>query len=125
MSKLLIIEDDQILIKMYTNKFKLGGYQVLTSINGEEGIKQAIEMKPDFIILDLMMPKIDGFEVLKTLKNNPLTIGIPIAILSVMQQDLAEKTYPDLKNSIAAYWRKDEITPSEVLERVDKYLKED
>lgn len=124
MKKLLIIEDDPILLKMYEDKFKKGDYQILTATDGEQGYEEAIKNLPDFIILDLRLPKADGLQVLKKLKETPITKGIPVAALTVVQEDIALKNDPDLMSKAVAYWRKDQITPSEVFQKVEEYLKD-
>lgn len=124
MKKLLIIEDDPILLKMYEDKFKKGDYQILTATDGEQGYEEAIKNLPDFIILDLRLPKADGLQVLKKLKETPITKDIPVAALTVVQEDIALKNDPDLMSKAVAYWRKDQITPSEVFQKVEEYLKD-
>lgn len=124
MKKLLIIEDDHILLKMYEDKFKKGDYQILTATDGEQGYEEAIKNLPDFIILDLRLPKADGLQVLKKLKETPITKDIPVAALTVVQEDIALKNDPDLMSKAVAYWRKDQITPSEVFQKVEEYLKD-
>ncbi len=122
MKKILIIEDDPILMKMYSTKFQTGGYQLFAAYNGEQGFDETIKNHPDFIILDLRLPKISGWDLLKRLKNIPETKDIPVAALTVMQDDLALKEDPDLMSNVVAYWRKDQTTPSEVFQNVEKYL---
>jgi DNA-binding response OmpR family regulator len=79
---ILIIEDDLVLTRMYQKKFEFDGYQVFLGFGGQEGLKLAMEKKPDIILLDIMMPEMDGFEVLKRLKKNPDTKNIPVIILT-------------------------------------------
>lgn len=124
MKKLLIIEDDPILLKMYEGKFKKGDYQITTATDGEQGYEEAIKNLPDFIILDLRLPKADGLKVLEKLKKTPITKDIPVAALTVVQEDIALKNDPDLMSKAVAYWRKDQITPSEVFQKVEEYLKD-
>lgn len=82
MAKILLIDDDALLIRMYQKKMKNDGYDVATAKNGEEGLTKASEFKPDLILLDIMMPKMNGFEVLKKLKADEDTEKIPVVILS-------------------------------------------
>jgi phosphate regulon transcriptional regulator PhoB len=81
-STILIIEDERDIVEMIEYNLKEDGYFVISAFDGEKGIKQATREKPDLIILDLMLPEIDGFEVCKTLKQQPSTSHIPIIILS-------------------------------------------
>ena len=82
MAKILIIEDDMVLVRMYTKKFEHDGYQVVAAYSGGEGQVAAPREKPDCILLDIMMPGVDGFSVIRTLKQDPLTRNIPIVILT-------------------------------------------
>lgn len=123
MSKILLIEDDKILQKMYQDKFGATKYELSVASDGEEGLKKVQEEKPDFILLDLMMPKVSGAQVLKILKGNDETKDIPVAILSVIPKDdpLLEG-HTDLIKEVVAYFRKDETNPSEIVEKVKEYL---
>lgn len=123
MSKILLIEDDKILQKMYQDKFGTTEYQVVVASDGEEGLRKVTQEKPDFILLDLMMPKLSGAEVLRILKSQDETKDIPVAILSVIPQDdpLLEG-HADLLKKIVAYFRKDETNPSAIIEKIKEYL---
>lgn len=85
--KILIVEDDRDIVEMVEYNLKEEGYETLSALNGEEGLKLARSGKPDLIILDLMLPAIDGFEVCRILKNEDMTANIPIIILSAKSQE--------------------------------------
>jgi len=78
--KILIIEDENFLLDMYRMKFEKEGYTVFTSLTGEEGVRIAQKEKPDLILLDLVMPKMDGYQVLKKLKADKRTKDIKVYI---------------------------------------------
>jgi diguanylate cyclase (GGDEF)-like protein len=80
--KILVIDDNIENIKLTGNLLKQNGYEVLTALSGLQGIKIAIEKQPDLILLDLMMPEIDGFETARRFKENPKISGIPIIFLT-------------------------------------------
>lgn len=82
--KILIVEDDPFFQHFYARKLKESGYEVETANNGEEGLKMIDEAKPDLILLDIIMPKKDGFEVLQTLSQNQLTKKIPVLVFSTL-----------------------------------------
>lgn len=85
MKTILIIEDEPTLQKMMSVALTQEGYEVKNALDGEIGLKLAKEIKPDLILLDLILPKIDGFEALEELKNNDLTKDIPIIVLTNLE----------------------------------------
>lgn len=84
--KVLIIEDDQAIQKIYQTKLSQEGYQIIQAFDGQEGIEKAKTECPNLVILDLVLPKIDGFEVLKKIKKDKKTEKIPVIILSNLGQ---------------------------------------
>src|SRR3989304_4689106 len=82
MPKILIVEDDEVLVKMYQKKLEHEGFQVAVAYSGGEGLVAASREKPDLILLDIMLPAVDGFEVIKNLKAVRETKDIPIVILT-------------------------------------------
>jgi len=119
---LLLIEDDPLMLRMYKKLFELEGYEILLAEGGQEGIVKAIENKPALILLDIMMPKMDGFEVLKSLKGNNNTKDIPVVVLTNLagQQD-AERA---LTMGAKKYIIKSEQDPKEVAQMVKMTLNE-
>lgn len=85
--KLLIIEDDNFFQKFYSSKLVEDGYEVEVAANGEEGLVKVTSFIPNIILLDLIMPKMDGFEVLKNLKTMGIIGTIPILVFSTLGQD--------------------------------------
>jgi DNA-binding response OmpR family regulator len=84
MKNILLIEDDQNLSFMYQKKFELEGYQVQTELNGEDGLNTALKTHPDLILLDILMPKMDGMTVMKKLREDSWGANVPIIIISVL-----------------------------------------
>ncbi len=83
MSKvLLLIEDDPLMLRLYRKIFKLEGYEVELAAGGQEGLDKAKSDKPTLVLLDIMMPKMDGFEVLGKFKEDPETKDIPVVVLT-------------------------------------------
>jgi two-component system cell cycle response regulator len=121
--KILLMEDDKILQKMYQDKFSSTDYDLIVASDGEEGLEKAKSDKPDFILLDLMMPKLSGIQVLKELKGDTELSHIPVAILSVIPRDDSMLEGNEaLLADIVAYYRKDENNPSDIIEKVKDYL---
>ncbi len=82
MAKILLVEDDSLMIRLYQKTFTFDGFDVVVAQDGEEGLVKAKLEKPTLILLDVMMPKMNGLEVLKRLKNDPETKSIPVVILT-------------------------------------------
>lgn len=80
--KVLIIEDDELMLRMYQKIFIAEGYEVETAANGEEGLEKARETHPTLIMLDIMMPKLNGLDMLRQLKSIPDIERVPVVILS-------------------------------------------
>lgn len=120
MAKILIIEDDKFLRELIARKLKNEQYEVIEAVDGEEGVKKAKETKPNLILLDLILPGIDGFEVLKKLKEDPLLEQIPVIILSNLGQ--REDVERGLKLGAVGYLVKAHFTPAEIIEKIKSTL---
>lgn len=117
--KVLIIEDNEDLNEMFKTAFEEKGYDVEISLNGMDGITKAPEFDPDVILLDIMMPQMDGYEVLQALKNNS-SLKAKVVINSNLEQDKdADKA---LKLGADLYLKKSEYTPFEAVEKVEELL---
>ncbi len=92
--KILVVDDNPDMVMVLSFKLKDEGYEVVTASNGKEGVKKARELKPDLILLDVMMPVMDGTEAAQELRNYPETRAIPIIFLPALINDaeLVEKT---------------------------------
>ena len=120
MAKILIIEDDPLMLRMYQKIFKFEGFEVTVASNGEEGIEQTRKEKPTLILLDIMMPKMNGLEVLDKLKNDPVTKKIPIVMLTNLAgSNDAEKA---LTLGAVKYIVKSEFDPKQVTNMVKEIL---
>lgn len=120
--KILIVEDDHFLTKLYSVKFSQGGFTVLLASNGEEGVRKAVLEKPDLVLLDMILPKKNGFDVLRDLTANPATKDIPVIILSNLGQ---EQDIEEAKRLGAIDYIVKTATPiAEVVERVKGYLQQ-
>lgn len=90
--KILMVDDDEALLTVFSTTLKKHGYEVITAINGQQGLEKARNEKPDFIFLDQVLPDIQGNEILKTLKEDLATKMIPVAMLSNFgQNELIQK----------------------------------
>lgn len=82
MKKILQIEDEQDQVKMIAERLKMEGYELISAVDGEEGLKKAEETKPDLVLLDHFLPKMKGFEVCRKMKSNPKTKDIPVIMIT-------------------------------------------
>ncbi len=119
-AKILIIEDDRYISKMYQLKLSLDGFDVQVADNGRIGVDKVREFKPDIILTDILMPEMDGFEVIKMVKSEPETKDIPILIMSNLgQEDHIQK---GLELGAMGYIVKSQYTPSKVVEKIKEIL---
>lgn len=120
MKKILIIEDDYFLVEACKTKFENAGYTVESAQNGEEGLEKISDYKPDLILLDLLMPIMDGFEVLKKLKQDDNTKDIPVMMITnLWQEDDRDQA---LALGATDYVVKSNIALNELVQKVDKLV---
>ena len=118
---ILLVDDDPLIIRMYQNRLSNDGYEVRTASNGEEALIQVMKEKPDLILLDIMMPKMNGVETLKRLKAEPKTENIPVIILTNLGDN--PKDIESAKRLGALdYLVKVETTLKKLLERVGQVV---
>ncbi|PIT87431.1 MAG: response regulator [Candidatus Magasanikbacteria bacterium CG10_big_fil_rev_8_21_14_0_10_40_10] len=117
----LLVEDDMFLAGIYQKKFELEGFKVSVADNGEKGLAEAKKKMPDIIMLDILLPKLDGFAVLKALKADSATAKIPVILLTNLgQKDDVEK---GVEMGAADYLIKIHFKPAEVVDKARKVLK--
>ncbi len=121
MKKILIVEDDKFLRELMARKLEKEGYEISEAVDGEEGFKKAQTEKPDLILLDLILPGMDGFEVLTKVKDDPNLSQIPVIVLSNLGQK--EDVERGLKLGAIDYLIKAHFTPGEIIEKVRAVLK--
>lgn len=118
---ILIVEDDKFLRELISRKLLGEGLKVEEAIDGEEALKKLDTIKPNLILLDLILPGIDGFGVLERIKDNPSTSAIPVFILSNLgQRDEVER---GLKLGAVDFLIKAHFTPEEIMEKIKIVLK--
>lgn len=121
MKTILLIEDDPFLIDIYATKLKETGFSVKVAHDGEEALKKAREEKPDLVVLDIVLPKIDGWEILKEIKSEEELKDLKIIILSNLGQK--EEVEKGIKLGARKYLIKAHYTPSQIVEEIQKILK--
>jgi len=119
-TKVLLVEDDIALREIYSARFSAENFEVLTASDGEEALSQAIKGKPDLIILDIMMPKISGFDVLDILRSTPETKNTKVIIMSALSQ--SSDVERGKKLGADAYLVKSQTTLSDVVDKAKEIL---
>lgn len=120
MAKILIIEDDELIRRIYQQALNFRGHDVIHAANGEEGLETARAGHPALILLDMMMPKLNGLETLKRLKLMPGLSGTPVIILTNMIGDASAEAA--LNAGALKYIIKSDYTPKEVVDMVEGVL---
>jgi DNA-binding response OmpR family regulator len=121
MKKILLMEDDKFLNKAYKDKLIMEGYAVESAYDGIEGLTKVKKFKPDLILLDLIMPVLDGNSVLKKLKDDPKTCEIPVIILSNLSSN--DKVSGALESGITTYLVKSDQKISDVVKKIKETIK--
>jgi len=119
-TKILIVEDDSFLAGMYVRKLESKNFKVILASDGLQGLKLAKQESPRLILLDILQPKLDGFEILENLKKDPKTESIPVILLTNLSQK--ENLEKALRLGVQDYLIKAHFMPSEVVEKIEKIL---
>jgi two-component system, OmpR family, phosphate regulon response regulator PhoB len=118
--KILLVEDDDALATVYQSRLELEGFNVKVVDNGENALTIALEYRPDLVLLDAMMPKISGFDVLDILRNTPETANIKIVMLTALSQPKDKERAETL--GVNDYLVKSQVVIGDVVERVKFHL---
>lgn len=121
-AKLLLVEDDVTLVKMYERKFLSDGYEVSIAYDGLEGLEKVAKEKPDLVLLDIMLPKLDGLALFKKMRSQPNTFGTPVILLTNFGQE--DAVFECFKLGAIDYLVKADVTPQQVVDKVEKFLAE-
>ena len=120
MKKILFIEDEAALQKTFGDVLGKNGYKMVSALDGETGLRLAKSEKPDLILLDLILPRLDGFEVLSKLKEDPETKKIPVIVLTNLEN--MEDVEKAVKLGATTYLVKTQYKLEEVIEKIKKAL---
>lgn len=120
MSKILIVEDDPLMSRMYEKIFSFDKYDIVMAENGEEGVDKARNEKPNLILMDIMMPKMNGLEALEKIKADPELKNIPVVMLTNLAGDKDAETA--LAKGAVKYIIKSEQDPKQVSDMVKEVL---
>ncbi|MBI4457726.1 response regulator [Candidatus Uhrbacteria bacterium] len=117
----LVIEDEPALVDIYSTRLEADGFDVISALDGVQGLDAAVHEQPSVILLDVILPMKNGFEVLKELKGSPKTRAIPVIILSNLGQDYEVKRGMSL--GAAGFLIKANLTPAQVVEELERVIK--
>lgn len=118
--KILLVEDDDNLANVYMARFQAEGFTVSRVSNGEDALQAAIQSSPDIILLDVMMPKVSGFDVLDILRNTPETANVKIIMLTALSQEADKERAHSL--GVDDYLVKSQVVITDVVARVKQHL---
>jgi DNA-binding response OmpR family regulator len=118
--KILLVEDDTALAAVYKSRLELEGFEIREVNNGEDALSAAIEFKPDLVLLDAMMPKISGFDVLDILRNTSETANIRVIMLTALSQPKDKERAESL--GVDDYLVKSQVVIGDVVERIRHHL---
>ena len=118
--KILLVEDDMALSAVYRWRLEIEGFDVREANNGEDALSATVEYRPDLILLDVMMPKISGFDVLDILRNTPETANVRIIMLTALSQPKDKERAESL--GVDDYLVKSQVVIGDVVARVKHHL---
>jgi two-component system phosphate regulon response regulator PhoB len=118
--RILLVEDDDALASVYQVRLQAESFDVRRVENGEDALAAAISYKPDLVLLDVMMPKVSGFDVLDILRNTPETANLKIVILTALSQESDKKRAYDL--GVDDYLVKSQVVITDVIDRIKQHL---
>lgn len=118
--KILFVEDDDALAGVYLVRLQAEGFDVKRVADGEEALAAATEYKPDLVLLDVMMPKVSGFDVLDILRNTPATANLKVIMLTALSQEADKKRAEEL--GVDDYLVKSQVVITDVIARIKHHL---
>ncbi len=118
--KILLVEDDASLAAVYRARLALEGFDIREATNGEDALSMTVAYKPDLILLDVMMPKISGFDVLDILRNTPETTNTRVIMLTALNQPKDKKRAESL--GVDEYMVKSQVVIGDVVDRIKHHL---
>lgn len=118
--KILLVEDDKVLASVYRARLEMEDFEVMEVHDGEQALTAALRYRPDLMILDAMMPKISGFDVLDILRNTPETMNLQIIMLTALSQESDRERAEKL--GVDEYLVKSQVMISDVIEKVREHL---
>jgi len=120
-TRILIVDDNPTLLEMYKARLESGGYDVVTALDGEQALSKAIDYLPHCILLDIMMPRVNGFDVLENIRSTAETKNIPVIMLTALVQESNKQK--GIEEGADDYIVKSETMPGEVIVKIEEVIK--
>ena len=120
--RILLVEDDDALANVYVTRLEAEGLDVRRVANGEDALASALSYNPDLVLLDVMMPKVSGFDVLDILRNTPETRNLKIVMLTALSQESDKERAESL--GVDEYLVKSQVVIADVVDRIKQHLEE-
>jgi DNA-binding response OmpR family regulator len=120
LKRILLVEDDDSLANVYITRLQAEGFDVRRVANGEDALAAALSYQPDLVVLDVMMPKVSGFDVLDILRNTPETADLKIIMLTALSQDSDKERAESL--GVDEYLVKSQVVIADVVDRIKHHL---
>lgn len=118
--RILLVEDDDSLASVYTTRLQAEGFDTRRVTNGEEALAAALNYHPHLVLLDVMMPKVSGFDVLDIMRNTPETANLKVIMLTALSQDTDKQRAKEL--GVDDYLVKSQVVISDVVDRIRSLL---
>lgn len=119
MKKILVIDDESNILLMVSQRLKIHGYEVITALSGDQGLDRALQDNPDLVLLDHVMPDMDGAEILERLKREPRTCHIPVIMFTANIKEVKVEDYIE-KGAVDCIYKP--FHPEELLGKIKKFL---
>lgn len=118
--RILLVEDDDALAAVYSTRLQAEGFEIRRVSNGEDALAEAVNYNPDLVVLDVMMPKVSGFDVLDILRNTPETANTKVIMLTALSQESDKERAESL--GVDDYLVKSQVVMADVVERIKQHL---
>lgn len=119
-TRILVVDDDQTLLDMYKERLEASDYEVEIATDGEQGLAKAVDYLPNCIMLDVLMPKVNGFDVLESIRSNKETKDIPVIMLTALVQDSNKQK--GITEGADDYLIKSETMPGDVIKKIESVI---
>lgn len=120
-TRILVVDDDQTLLDMYKERLTASGYEVITAVDGKDALAKAVDYLPHCVLLDILMPEVNGFDVLENIRSTDETKNIPVIMLTALVQD--SNRQKGLADGADDYIVKSETMPGEVIAKIEQVIK--